>query len=29
MVAKKMGISPKVVMTILEHEYENVNKRVK
>ena len=29
MVAKKMGISPKVVMTILEHEYENVNKRTK
>jgi hypothetical protein len=29
MVANKMGISPNVVMTILEHEYENVNKRTK
>ena len=28
-VAKKMGISPNVVMTILEHEYEKVNKRTK
>ena len=28
-VAKKMGISPNVIMTILEHEYENVNKRIK
>jgi hypothetical protein len=28
-VAKKMGISPNVIKTILEHEYENVNKRTK
>jgi hypothetical protein len=28
-VAKKMGISPNVVMTILEHEYEKINKRTK
>lgn len=28
-VAKKMGISPNVVMTILEHEYEILNKRIK
>ena len=28
-VAKKMGISPNVVKTILEHEYEMLNKRVK
>jgi hypothetical protein len=28
-VAKKMGISSNVVMTILEHEYEKVNKRTK
>ena len=28
-VAKKMGVSPNVVMTILEHEYEILNKRIK
>lgn len=28
-VAKKMGISPNVVKTILEHEYEILNKRIK
>lgn len=28
-VAKKMGISPNVIKTILEHEYQNVNKRTK
>jgi hypothetical protein len=28
-VAKKMGISPNVIKTILEHEYEKVNKRTK
>jgi hypothetical protein len=28
-VAKKMGVSPNVVKTILEHEYEILNKRIK
>jgi hypothetical protein len=28
-VAKKLGVSKDVIMTILEHEYENVGKRVK
>jgi hypothetical protein len=28
-VAKKMGISPNVIKTILEHEYQNINKRTK
>lgn len=28
-VAKKMGISKNVIMTILEHEYEKINKRTK
>ena len=28
-VAKKMGISPNVIKTLLEHEYQNVNKRTK
>jgi hypothetical protein len=28
-VSKKMNVSPNVIMTILEHEYENMNKRNK
>ena len=28
-VAKKLGVSKDVIMTILEHEYENVGKRIK
>jgi hypothetical protein len=28
-VSKKMNVSPSVIMTILEHEYENMNKRNK
>jgi hypothetical protein len=28
-VAKKMGVSPNVVKTILEHEYQKLNKRIK
>jgi hypothetical protein len=28
-VAKKLGINPNVVITILEHEYETLNKRIK
>jgi hypothetical protein len=28
-VANKMGVSPNVVKTILEHEYQKLNKRVK
>ena len=28
-VAKKFGVSSNVIITILEHEYEKINKRVK
>ena len=28
-VAKKLGVSKDVIMTILEHEYENIGKRIK
>jgi hypothetical protein len=28
-VAKKLGVSKNVIMTILEHEYENIGKRIK
>ena len=28
-VAKKLGVSKNVIMSILEHEYENVGKRIK